>query len=441
MRVQPATVICPKCGFPQEERLDCRKCGVVFAKYYALHPPGSEADPGAQDAPPPQQQPVESLPEEITDLRHSIQELNRRLSDVGFERAERTQLRRDLKALEQGLRDDLSIVQSRLQRLEEQAAKPAPPAVSPEDIRQLKDALLEESFLPLQKRLEGIEARVDELPKATTPAIDLSVLEELPALERRLSESEKEITRLAEVRAAENPEGLAKVAREIDELRTSLQNVSVRYSEIGELKKNNLVLLSRVESLQLQLERTKEDPARAASNRIPEITTEIHALRAEVRQALKRLEELEAISPASARELRAVVAKMAGSLKSGAEQGDRMQASFESMIKEGLARVSGIPEQVARVEQRNQSLEQCLGEMCETGNETSRKVADISATILSLLSEQEKIRTELGVCEEKIASVLSRPRPPVEEDVHVIRQTLDSLNNYLNSVAPPSGRH
>ena len=45
-----ATVDCPKCGHVQEQRQDCRKCGIVFSKYYVLRSIGRPSLPEGQEA-------------------------------------------------------------------------------------------------------------------------------------------------------------------------------------------------------------------------------------------------------------------------------------------------------------------------------------------------------------------------------------------------------
>jgi len=46
-----AIVICPKCGFDQDERIDCLRCGVIFSKYFAVHPEARPVRAESADAP------------------------------------------------------------------------------------------------------------------------------------------------------------------------------------------------------------------------------------------------------------------------------------------------------------------------------------------------------------------------------------------------------
>ncbi len=438
---------CPKCGYSQEERLDCRKCGVVFSKYYQLHatnkPVAAEVlEPAPQQPPPPSV--GEDPAVEIADLRQSFRDLSRRFNEVEFERAERTQLRGEFRALDQKVKDSLAQVQERLGTLGEQVAQlqVAPPSASAENVQQLKNELLEEQLVPLRRRLEQIEARLETLPKELASRGGDSVAEGMRRLEERMTQAESDLAALAEVNRSQAealPGGSDKLARDIDDLRGSLQNVTVRYSEIGELKKNHLILLNKVESFQLQLEQATKAPERVVSNRVPELETEVLALRAEVRQTLKRLETLEGDSPGAAGNLGVIVGELAESKKLHAEQIDQMQASFESMIKKELSPLSEFSTRLADSDQRQRSIEAAFETLPTSVQEALQRISDIDQTVSSLRSEQEKLRNEVRASEEKITAIQARPpeepRPPLEEDVHMIRQTMEDLRRLLDSAA------
>jgi chromosome segregation ATPase len=440
-------VICPKCGYSQEERLDCRKCGVVFNKYYALHPPGKLSATEVLDPAPTQTPAAEILSLEIADLRQSFKELNGRFNGLEFERAERTQLRGEIRGLDQKLKDSLALVLDRLSILEDRTANPPapPPSASPEDVQHLKNELLEEHLVPLRTILEQVEARLETLPKELPHKADPRIFEALRKLEKRITEVESTVAKAAEERSTPTDNaavGAESVFDDIDELRASLQNVTVRYSEIGELKKNHLILLNKVESFQQQLDQARKTQEQAVSNRIPGLETEVHALRSEVRQSLKRLEALEAASPVTALDLGGIKAELVGFKKMHAEQGDRIQAVFEAKLKKELAPLSNIREQWSRIDQRQQSLEKRLEQIHEHETEASQEINDIGKSISSLHTQQEKVQSELRSAKEEIAAILSRPpeepRPPLEEDVHAIRETLEELRRFLNSITKKS---
>lgn len=416
---------------------------MVFSKYYALHLPGKPVVSEVLDPPLTQPPAPESLSVEIADLRHSFNELSRRFNELEFERAERSQLRGEMRCLDQKLKGTLAQVHERLSNLEEGTANPPapPPSASPEDIQQLRNELLQEHLVPLQTKLGHVEARLEILPKELAPKTDLRFFEALRALEQHITELESEIAKDAEDRRAkaENPpSGAEKISKNLDELRVSLQNVTMRYSEIGELKKNHLILLNKVESFQHQLDQARKAQEQGVSTGIPELETEVHALRAEVRQTLKRLERLEEASPVTALDIGAMKAELAGFKKLHSEQVDRVQDAFESKLKRELAQLPNIQEQWTRIDQRQQSLEKSLDEIRENGRQASEEIMDIGEGISSLRSQQEKVHIELCSAEEKIAAILSRPpeepRPPLEEDVHAIRETLEELRCFLNSI-------
>ncbi len=420
---------------------------MVFSKYYQLHSTNKPVAAEVLEPVPPQSPPPATGDDpaaEIADLRQSFKDLSRRFNEVEFERAERTQLRGEFRTLDQKVKDSLTQLQDRLGTLGDlvDQLRVSPPPVSAENVQQLKNELLEEQLMPLRQRLEQIETRLETLPKEFAPSGSDSAPEGLRRLEERMTQAESDIAGLAELNRSQAealPGGADKLAKDIDELRGSLQNVTVRYSEIGELKKNHLVLLNKVESFQLQLEQATKAPERVVSNRVPELETEVLALRAEVRQTLKRLETLEADSPGAAGNLGVIVGELAESKKMHAEQIDQMQASFESMIKQGLSPLSELSNHVAHADQRQHSLEAAFETLPKSVQEALQRVSDVDQAVSALRSEQEELRNEVRSSEEKITAIQAHPpeepRPPLEEDVHIIRETMEELRRLLHSTA------
>ncbi len=102
-------MICPKCGLEQEERLDCRECGVVFSKYNSLFASPEAPDPAGGDVPD---------TGAVYELQIQVRELSSRLIGAEFEKAERKKLRSDLRDLQEQLRAHQAQTETRLQQVE-----------------------------------------------------------------------------------------------------------------------------------------------------------------------------------------------------------------------------------------------------------------------------------------------------------------------------------
>ena len=105
---------CPKCGFAQEQRPDCKKCGVVFSKYYALYPSKRPPMPNGSEEPIEKELLEREHGNAIADLQQEIRELNARFDEMESEKAERNRLRADVESLQTLLRESLDLTSSRL---------------------------------------------------------------------------------------------------------------------------------------------------------------------------------------------------------------------------------------------------------------------------------------------------------------------------------------
>jgi hypothetical protein len=79
------SMICPKCGYAQEDRLDCKRCGIVFSKYCALVPTIKSAAANGLEksiAPGPSEQDLRAM---ISNLQLQVRELSARSAQVEFE--------------------------------------------------------------------------------------------------------------------------------------------------------------------------------------------------------------------------------------------------------------------------------------------------------------------------------------------------------------------
>jgi chromosome segregation ATPase len=316
---------CPKCGHEQEERLDCKKCGVVFTKFYALYPQQGATAPLAESA--------EVM--ELTEISRLIRDLSRRFNEFEFERAERTRLRGDLRILDQkvesGLKElgdrisgssgqntatfaprtesgaetehfdqTLGPLQSRLQHLEAQLeAALANKSGGQEDSENQRR--IDARLASLDGRISNLQAQAAQA--AVDPRLDFeNITKELAGMQSsiqnvmaRLTSLDDRISSLQSESAQAKGEPqveLDKFTKELAATQTSLQNVTVRYSEIGELKKNHLVLSNSVDAILRDLALLKDDSSKGATKKIAEFDKELTALRAEVRQMLKDRQDL-----------------------------------------------------------------------------------------------------------------------------------------------------
>jgi chromosome segregation ATPase len=441
-------VNCPKCGYHQEERLDCRKCGVVFSKFYALHNQEKplQSDSHETSSPQPSMPSAEAYPPDIAEIRQNLRDVARRLTETEFERAERIRISAEVRSLNQKIQDLHSQFASSVEGLEKKAECLVSSALPTEEhLRKLNVELIESCLDPFLKRLDQVEQKAESRQKRNSrePEGDEHFQNVLRGLEQRMSALEKPEPGDADFPEQRLDETLnqEKILRQVDEIRVSLQNVTLKYSEIGELKKNHLVLLSKIESIQQEMDSSKKESSGTSLIKIPEIETEIRALRAEVRQAIKRLETLESSPLLSVTGIQSLEQEIDFLKETQANEPQRTRAAIaglEASLIEKFSSVMNLPKDLKSINQRCQSLEENFTSASRDLGEADKKTAELGSGLARVRGEAQQLKNELVTLTEKldmiVAQVLPEPRSSAEEDVRAIR---DDIRRILEMVLRP----
>ncbi len=183
-------MICPKCQYEQEDRLECTKCGVVISKYYALYPSSRFNDSNSEGDWSTQQLSEQDDGMIISDLQIQLRDLNSRFADIEFERAERIQLRSDLKNLEKKLQDNLEQMAIRMEQCEKR--------VEDFPVSQSQQEPLESHLAPLLKRLDHVESILEKSSPVYSSGSEQQILDMLTRFEPCIIEMENKTAKLME---------------------------------------------------------------------------------------------------------------------------------------------------------------------------------------------------------------------------------------------------
>src|SRR5439155_12133648 len=163
-----------------------------------------------------------------------------------------------------------------------------------QEIETLREVVRGHDPRPLLEQLHQVESRLEALPGELAGQIEANLSEWARGVDARFSELEESLkSATAQPAQKENSEAiieLGKVLKELDGLRAALQNVTVRYSEIGELKKNYLYFANTLESLHREVAAGKEGGYAESLKKTAELEREVAALRAETRQMSQQAE-------------------------------------------------------------------------------------------------------------------------------------------------------
>jgi chromosome segregation ATPase len=437
-------VNCPKCGFAQEERADCLKCGVVFAKYYALYPLDSATPVELTEIPEvPPAVAVDPPSAELDELHRIVLDLSRRFNELDFERIERSRQRNEIRALEQKVEAQLALMTRSLADQEQKIVE----LPARKDLEDLKAGLHNDRIEPILHLLAQMEDRLTAVQNEVSTISDPRILEAMKKLDKRQADLEGKLTDLFPAGNGEEESASAArigpVLRAIDELRESLQNVTVRYSEIGELKKNHLVLLSRLESLEQDFNATGQEAFKNLSGKLAELDKEVSALRAEVRQAIARTEMLQAPHAPQALEVEPLKEQLAELHKVRTDESEKLRSALgalESKLNESILSLAWLPDrvqslagQIQRVEQRYQR--QTDESDPKMGDGMAAKAADLDNSISVLRQESLQLQARLQSVEAKIENVKEPSRGECGDlsnaDMQAIRENLEEIRRFM----------
>jgi DNA repair exonuclease SbcCD ATPase subunit len=427
--MQLLTMKCPKCGHSQEERQDCLRCGIVFAKYYAMYPQGTDLPmEGQEKMVASYAVPADTLSAEVSELRQGVREIASRLSDVEFDHAERSLLRGEVKTVEQrvtelveDLRNRMLALEERTSGLEQAEARPEPPGITIEEVA---------------GRLAQMDEQLDRLV-SQPPSQDPVTAETIRKVAMRQSGLEDRIDKLV-AGLQLGAEAGQPAERALEELRQAVQTATVRYSEIGELKKNHLVLQNEVETLRRDQEVLLSRPANGTAARLAQLESEVAALRAELRQALKRLESMESglalqmqevRSPASgeadAKGLSSALAQLDASIKEDRAAWAKQNEFFSSELR--------------RFEDWNQSMSTGLQETSDGLKESCRRMEGLLSDVSVLKQDSTQLRARLQALQDRpqkpVQARAANQPPKVEGELHAIREGLDQIRAFMQTLA------
>ncbi len=229
-------MVCPKCGYAQEARLDCRKCGVVFSKYYALFPPGKPA--GSNGA----EEPIAQAPAEqdraFADLQFQVRELSGRFAGIEFEKAERNQLRIDLRHLENQVQANQENMATRLQQVEKRfAEEPVARSETAEPEVSVQLAAILDRVEQIEDRLRNLEhlsGQVSDLEEKT--GNNSQLMFELQSQHSAIREEVSEVrSQLEFVRQAhENQEPPTPIEDDVHAIRKNLDELRQFLNSLGD---------------------------------------------------------------------------------------------------------------------------------------------------------------------------------------------------------------
>jgi len=332
-----STVICPKCGYAQEERLDCMKCGIVFSKYYALYGSSRSSQPEASELPL-QGFAEEGFYGEAGDPRQNTTDFQHLMNSLEFERVERNKIYTDLKILEKKIHSNQDEMESRLADLEKVAIGtfPLSPPPASENLAEFKRDLLDVHFEPLVRRMEELEQKIAAAPGETVYKTDPKVLDVLRRFEVRVADLEAKLSgvgvdntqnayaelekavegsaqEIAELKESmeHSKEARQAIAQRVDsglaEMDSRLQESAASVSQLEEalgsvsenLRQVDAQHQSLAEELVTTIEKTKDFPEQTAllMEDVLTLRTDLEALRIETHRLQEKLAEVQSHLP------------------------------------------------------------------------------------------------------------------------------------------------